>query len=506
MFKPGLFFSGIATLVVTCVVASAAAPPNPYLEILTLESKRSLGNGELARLLDSPDARVAARAALAVGRTKQASGEPLVAAHLADPRTAVRAFSVYSAGLLATGDQATAIVGALGDPAGAVRVAAADAVARYEAAGRFGSAEIPAQQALERALASDSSAIVRARAAVALVEFRSGPRVPEAAKALTAAYRGDRDPGVRWHAMWAIYRGFAVAAGTAVVEPALHDRDELVRIEAVRAMARFKDARLVGAVEPLLADRSWRVQEQASETLRVLAGKKPSEHWTAIPPFVHVPAVRPDPLRGLPALPAGPTPPAGAPLPEQAILEPALDPATAAEMTSPAAGPHPRVRIVTSKGNLYVTLFPEWAPMTVANFLNLAQRGYYDGNRWFRIVPDFVVQTGDPNDNGNGDAGYSLGAEENPLEQRSYVISMGLNYDDKTQTPIRDSAGTQYYVTLSPQLHLDRDFTVFGEVTGGFDVLANLVERDRVLRVERIAGANVKTPASNPAAASPAPD
>ncbi|HEY5425145.1 MAG TPA: peptidylprolyl isomerase, partial [Candidatus Tumulicola sp.] len=153
----------------------------------------------------------------------------------------------------------------------------------------------------------------------------------------------------------------------------------------------------------------------------------------------------------------------------------------------PAAGLHPRVRIVTTQGNLYVALYPEWAPLTVANFLQLAGRGYYDRNRWFRIVPDFVVQTGDPHGDGNGDAGYTIGAEENPLEQRSYVVSMGLNYDDKTATPIRDSAGTQYYVTLSPQLHLDRDFTVFGEVTGGFDVLARLVESDQVVRVERIA-------------------
>ena len=104
-------------------------------------------------------------------------------------------------------------------------------------------------------------------------------------------------------------------------------------------------------------------------------------------------------------------------------------------------------------------------------------------------MPDFVVQTGDPNDNGEGDAGYSIGAEENPVEQRSYVISMGLNYDDKTNTPIRDSAGTQYYVTLSPQFHLDRDFSVYGEVTSGFDVLAHLVESDRVVRIERVADA-----------------
>ncbi len=59
-----------------------------------------------------------------------------------------------------------------------------------------------------------------------------------------------------------------------------------------------------------------------------------------------------------------------------------------------------------------------------------------------------------------------------------------MNYDDKTNLPLRDSAGTQYYITLSPQLHLDRDFTVFGRVVGGADVLAHLVESDRVVRVE----------------------
>jgi len=77
------------------------------------------------------------------------------------------------------------------------------------------------------------------------------------------------------------------------------------------------------------------------------------------------------------------------------------------------------------------------------------------------------VQTGDPNDNGEGDAGYTIPAEENPLEQRSGIISMGLNYTDPPDAhAIRDSAGTQFYITLSPQLHLNKDFTVFGGSLG----------------------------------------
>ncbi|MBD5657690.1 MAG: peptidylprolyl isomerase, partial [Candidatus Eremiobacteraeota bacterium] len=73
-------------------------------------------------------------------------------------------------------------------------------------------------------------------------------------------------------------------------------------------------------------------------------------------------------------------------------------------------------------------------------------------------------------DTGDGDAGYTIPAEENPVEQRTGVIAMGLNYEGSKA--VRDSAGTQFYFTLSPQLHLDRDFTVFGEIESGLPVLA----------------------------------
>jgi cyclophilin family peptidyl-prolyl cis-trans isomerase/HEAT repeat protein len=478
-----------AALIALAGTLGTVPGPSPYKQILILERQRSLGNGQLGRLLDSTDERVAVRAALAIGRTKLPAGEPLLAAHAGDARDAVRAMSVYGLGLLATGGDAAKLVAAIGDRSGAVRVAALDAVARYEAAHRFGDAgEDAAQNEIEHALANDSDPIVRGRAAVALVEFRSSNDAAEASDALSVAFLNDTDVNVRRHAMWTIYRGFATKVNRRLVEAALHDGDEIVRIEAVRAMGRYADRALIAYVKPLLADPSWRVQEQAGETILALDGKPLTQHWTHIPAYVHVVPPRPDPLAALKPLPrtAHSGRPA-APDADAATFEPLLDPKTSQEMTEPAAGSHPRVRIVTTKGNVYVVLYPEWAPLTVANFLALANRGYYDGNRWFRIVPDFVVQTGDPNDNGDGDAGYSIGAEENPLEQRSGIISMGMNYDDKTNMPIRDSAGTQYYITLSPQYHLDRDFTVYGEVTSGFDVLSRLIEADRVVRIERIA-------------------
>jgi peptidyl-prolyl cis-trans isomerase B (cyclophilin B) len=267
----------------------------------------------------------------------------------------------------------------------------------------------------------------------------------------------------------------------------LRDKDDVVRIEAVRAMGRLKNADAIAPLQKMLADPSWRVQEQASEAILSNQGKPATISWKEIPSFVHVPAPQPDKFADVKAIAwPDPTPAAAAPNPMDADLGPALVPTTSKQMVSPAAGPHPRMRFVTTKGNFYIVLCPEWAPLTVENFLNLGARGFLNNNRWFRIVPDFVVQTGEQDDVNTPGPGYSIGAEENPVEQDSYVLSMGLNYDDKTNTPIRDSAGSEYYFTLSPQYHLDNDFTVFGRITSGYDVLARLVESDRVLRVERL--------------------
>lgn len=269
---------------------------------------------------------------------------------------------------------------------------------------------------------------------------------------------------------------------------ALRDPDETVRIQAVRAFGRRGKAADVAVLRPLTDDPSWRVQEQALESIKVLQGGQPTEHLKAIPPGIHLPAAERDPLDAVAALPRTPVSgKPGAPNAQGIITAPQIDPSTAELVTGPAPGPHPRVRIVTTKGNIYLELFPEWAPLTVENFLNLANRGYYDNNPWFRIVPDFVVQTGDPTGNGNGDAGYTIPAEENPIEQNAYIISMGLNYTDPPNAhAIRDSAGTQFYITLSPQYHLNSDFTVFGRVIGGSWVLGHLIESDKIVRVERL--------------------
>ncbi len=397
--------------------------------------------------------------------------------------------SIYGLGVIALGTAAGDIQKLTSsDPSGAVRVAGLDALGRYEAAKKLsGPMEASAAATVRKVLASDRDPIVRGRAAITLNFFADGPQGAACATALASAVRTERSNDVRERVMWSIFRRYATRVPKALLAASLHDNDETVRIEAVRAFGKLKDASAAADVEPMLADPSWRVQEQASESLLALQGKPLHTSWTEIPSFVHVPTPAPDPLASQSPVPM--TAPSGKPSipnPMTAELGADLLPKTAADMTSPAHGPHPRLRIATTKGNIYVALFPEWAPLTVENFLNLTASAFYDDNRWFRIVPDFVVQTGEKDDKKAPGPGYSIGAEQNPLEQNAYVISMGLNYDDKTNTPLLDSAGSEYYITLSPQYHLDNDFSVFGRVTSGFDVLGRLIESDRVIRIERI--------------------
>ncbi len=479
----------VASLAMTLTTAaSAQTPPDPYARILTLEAARSLGNGELGADLNGSDLGLATRAALAIGRTRLPAGAPLLLAHAHDSRIPVRAFALYGLGLITTKDGIAPMADALGSHAGAVRIAALDALGRFETAHQL---EPRLEQAYEAAignrLAYDTDPLVRARAAAELGAFGNSPESFAASLSLVRAVQTDKSDSVRWHALWAIYRAYPTRVPREFLTACLHDHNELVRIQAVRAYGRLKNKNAIAALRPLLDDASWRVQEQANESILILSGKPQSDHLASLPSGLLLPQPDADPLAGIAPLartsdPGKPVAPTVAAAAQLSVL-----PVTAADMLGPTHGPHPRVRIVTTKGNIYLTLYPEWAPLTVENFLNVADRGYFDNNRWFRIVPDFVVQTGDPTDNGDGDAGYAIGAEENPLEQVSDIVSMGMNYTDPPNAhAIRDSAGTQFYITLSPQLHLDRDFTVFGAVSSGKNVLARLVESDRMIRVERL--------------------
>ena len=464
------------------LATAAVAQQDAERAIVAAEARRAVDPAVVA-MLDGPPA-TAARAALALGRTKRPQAREPLRGRLFTNNPSTRAMVAYALGLL---EDPAALVAerqlARSDANSAVRYAAVDAIGRIVAANPALAVHAVADD-LIAVMRVDADADVRGHAAAALEVFRSSADAVYIANALVDMLERETNRDNRWHIMWTIFRAYATQAAREPMARALADPDELVRIEAVRAWARRgTDPEATVLVTPLLADQSWRVQEQAREALRVLAKQPLTEHLAALQDGLHLPAAdRPDRERALPR--PSPAPHAGAPGVGDLPPVPALTPATARQLNGPLPGRHPRVRIRTTQGDIVLRLYPEWARVTVANFLHLADAGYFDGNRWFRIVPDFVVQTGDPNDNGEGDAGFTIPAEENPIEQRSGVISMGLNYKDGHA--IRDSAGAQFYITISPQLHLDRDFTVFGEVESGMATIARLVEKDRIVRVDRL--------------------
>ncbi len=371
------------------------------------------------------------------------------------------------------------------DASSSVRYAAVDAIGRIVAANpSLGDSTVADDLLL--ATRTDADPIVRGHAVIQLDVLHSAPFAQDIESAMERVLDHEDDPGVRWHVMWTIARGFAPLASRDFLIGALRDPSEVIRLEAARAWGKRSDRDAEAIVKVALGDKSWRVQYEAREAIRRLEKQPATEHLTEIPPGINLPAVPPPVVAHVspPPSPGPDVPKLAPPDPESFNLETFVPPTTALAMNQGRPGRHERMLIRTTKGDVTIALYREWAPSTVANFIELAGNHYFDGNRWFRIVPDFVVQTGDPTDNGDGDAGYTIPAEENPIEERSGVIAMGLDYDKNM--PKRDSAGTQFYITLSPQLHLDRAFTVFGEVTGGFDVLAHLVESDRIVSVTRL--------------------
>ena len=119
--------------------------------------------------------------------------------------------------------------------------------------------------------------------------------------------------------------------------------------------------------------------------------------------------------------------------------------------------------IETDKGNIELTLFEKEAPNTVANFEKLANSGCYNGLTFHRVIPNFVIQGGCPKGNGTGGPGYTIKCEINPHKHGTGALSMAHAG--------KDTGGSQFFITHSPQPHLDGVHTVFGKVVKGMEVV-----------------------------------
>ena len=135
-------------------------------------------------------------------------------------------------------------------------------------------------------------------------------------------------------------------------------------------------------------------------------------------------------------------------------------------------------------GTIKIELYPKYAPNTVANFVNLIEEGFYNGNTFHRLVPGFVLQGGDPDGNGTGGPGYSIKGEfrensytKNTLKHKAGIISMA-----RSASP--DSAGSQFFIVLADSqmisASLDNKYAAFGKVIEGMDVIKNIEDSAEV--------------------------
>jgi cyclophilin family peptidyl-prolyl cis-trans isomerase len=133
----------------------------------------------------------------------------------------------------------------------------------------------------------------------------------------------------------------------------------------------------------------------------------------------------------------------------------------------------PRVKLKTSKGDIVVELFENEAPDTVGNFVSLAEKGFYDGRVFHRVLPGFMAQGGDPNGDGSGGPGYNIYCEcyKNP-HRNHFAGYLSMAHAG------RDTGGSQFYITFRPTPHLNGKHTVFGRVVEGLDVLPKLQRVD----------------------------
>lgn len=420
---------------------ASAASGTPEGIIGPLERNRKTSPSAFAKYVLSDDPALAARAVLGLGRLGNPKAISMVVAALADKTrpSQVRQMAAFALGLLGTRQAIPPLVTATRDDDPMVAGLSADAL------GRIGADA--AVSPLSRLLSNHSS-YVRSRVAIGLGEAGlASAKTPltnsartTAGRALGTAFRTEADPEVRWRLAWAIARGY-YGMSAPILRTMLNDREPLVRRLGVYGLGKLKDRANVTAVRLLVRDPSWRVRVEVRNALKALRDPTPVDV----------------------------TPPA---VPASDKFEPK------AVLTSSPLGSHPQVAFVTTAGTFVIELFPDQAAYQVDNFANLVDRGFYNNTAFFRVIADFVIQGGDPTNLGDGDAGYTIPAELNPLEQLTGVVALGLNYDSKTNTPLLDSGGSQYYVTQSPQLHLDAAFSTFGRVVKGLAVVDAIREHD----------------------------
>jgi len=416
--------------------------------------RRATSPSALVPYLKGSDPALQTRAAIAIGRLRYSAGVgPLV--EVLQSQTAsddVKAAAAFALGVIHSTDAEGPLEAAALHGSSLVAGAAADAL------GRIGGDSVI--DTLDR-LVKSRDPYVRGMAAIGIGEATTHilpPRAIDSAYrvnagvALASAIQYERDPEAKWREAWAIGRSL-YDVDQQSLRTMIADQQELVRQYAAQGMRRLKDQKFALALHLAANDPSWRVRVEVERALAVF---RDNTHVDLTPPSI--PASDQSMPKALPR--------------------------------SAPYGPHPQVAIVTSKGIIVVEMFPDEAPYNVDNFLYLVDRGYYNNQQLFRVIHNFVIQGGDPTNGGtDGGPGYSVPAELDPLQQLTGVLALGLDYPNNI--PDVDSGGSQFYITESPQLHLDVNFTTMGRVVKGMAVVDAIREHDADTAADRAKPADI---------------
>jgi cyclophilin family peptidyl-prolyl cis-trans isomerase/HEAT repeat protein len=416
----------------------------------------------LAGRTGDADRMVAVEAIRALGRIADPAGAPVLLKILqsreADPTLRLEAASAI--GAIRTDGVYDTLLDLLGDSQPPIRAAAIRALAEFDteafvtvlsamdpdphwtvrAALATVLGELPADAALPRLrlMLDDADDRVLPSVLAAIAKLR-----PADAGSILLQHLKRNDPVVRTAAATALGE-LRVAGGDAALAEAYRfgekDPAYTARAAALSALSAYGSSAAVPVLSAALADKDWAVRVRAAELLKKL---DPASELA-------------EKIRPAPTLPGGVT-------------------YTAPQVANPPVST--QVFIDTDRGSIQLELAVLDAPLTVANFVSLVRKGYFNGLTFHRVVPDFVVQAGDPRGDGEGGPGYTIRDE---LNQRPYLRgTLGMALDWK------DTGGSQFFITHSPQPHLDGRYTVFGRVLSGMDVVDRIQQWD-VIRLMRV--------------------
>jgi len=416
----------------------------------------------LVALVTGSDRMVAIEAIRALGRLGDPTTGPVLRVIIQNPKSdpSLRVEAVVAAGAVKVPELEDPLLDALADPSSSVRGGALRALAqrdeesfltvlagidadrdwsvRAALADVLGTLSTPAGLPRLRLLLGDSDQRVVPSALDALVRLKA----PDAASLLQMRLTAD-DPVVRAAAAKGLATLKVNAASAGLVEAyraGFKDETYVARAAALQALADLRAPEAGTVLTEALADKDWAVRVHAARLLRV---------------------IDPTSDAALRIRPASTAHEAGE--------------YRAQQLTNPAVST--QAFIETDRGTVQLELAVLDAPLTVDNFITLARKGFFDGLTFHRVVPAFVVQTGDPRGDSEGGPGYTIRDE---LNERPYVrgtVGMALDW--------ADTGGSQFFITQSPQPHLDGKYTVFGRVLSGMDVVDRLQPGD-VIRHVRI--------------------